>query len=148
MVCKIYSPLNQGLRIFVWGFKLRKYSSNPSTGLACGWTDKVPSTSASFPKKKIHYGTFCIKNVQKTFWSWLKEPYGAIISKYLCSKTIFVNAKIGMYLFCKKYLGIFRIYFWMKIISRVPTFLTRQFILCYYSWTILFRWLGENYHWD
>lgn len=42
-------PTNQGfLRLFST-VNARKYSSNPCTGLACGCTDRVPSTSASFP---------------------------------------------------------------------------------------------------
>ena len=42
-------PANQGFLGLFWTVRLRKYSSNPITGLACGWMDRVPSTSASFP---------------------------------------------------------------------------------------------------
>jgi hypothetical protein len=44
-----YLPTNHGLRRLPSTVRFRKYSSKPLTGLACGCTDKVPSTSASFP---------------------------------------------------------------------------------------------------
>lgn len=39
-----YLPTNQGLRWLFSTVRLRKYSSKPCTGFACGCTDKVPST--------------------------------------------------------------------------------------------------------
>lgn len=39
-----YIPTNQGLRWLFSTVRLRKYSSKPCTGFACGCTDKVPST--------------------------------------------------------------------------------------------------------
>lgn len=38
------SPTNQGFRRLFSTDKLRKYSSNPCTGFACGCTESVPST--------------------------------------------------------------------------------------------------------
>lgn len=43
------SPINQGFLRFVLGLKFKKYSLNPLTFSALGWTDSVPSTTASFP---------------------------------------------------------------------------------------------------
>ena len=43
-------PTNQGFRVLFCTVRLRKYSSKPFTGLDFGCTERVPSTSFSFPK--------------------------------------------------------------------------------------------------
>ncbi|KAF7281191.1 hypothetical protein GWI33_005037 [Rhynchophorus ferrugineus] len=48
---KAYLPTNHGFRGLFSTFSDKKYSLKPSTGLAWGWTDNVPSTSASFPSE-------------------------------------------------------------------------------------------------
>jgi hypothetical protein len=62
---KFFLPTNHGFLVLAFTVKLRKYSSNPLTGWAWGWTDKVPSTSASCPEswKKL----FLINLLQKHF---------------------------------------------------------------------------------
>ncbi len=47
---KKFLPTNHGFLVLAFTVNVRKYSSNPFTGWAWGWTDKVPSTSASCPE--------------------------------------------------------------------------------------------------
>ena len=64
-------PANQGFLGLFWTVRLRKYSSNPITGLACGWMDKVPSTSASFPasqnEKSKYFGDLYLQTQNLNF---------------------------------------------------------------------------------